>query len=94
MSVLATPLTHTHSPHTPLEGVNASRVGGVCAHETEDFTFTFTATGDGPPVEIRVRRMLKSALRHYGLKASWALPAQAALTKPKTPKPAKRENRA
>lgn len=41
--------------------------------EPEDFTFRFTPIGDGPPLAIRVRRMLKSALRHYGLRAEWAL---------------------
>ena len=30
--------------------------------------FSFQATGDGPPVEIRVRRLLKAALRGYGLR--------------------------
>ena len=68
MSVLGTPLTHTHSPHTPLEGVNASRAGGVCAHETEEFTFTFTATGDGPPTAERSAHAQKrsSQLRAAG----------------------------
>jgi hypothetical protein len=37
-----------------------------------DYTFRFTPTGDGPPLEVRVRRMLKAALRHYGLRAEWA----------------------
>jgi hypothetical protein len=37
----------------------------------ERFVFGFTATGDGPPPAIRVRRMLKTALRCYGLRADW-----------------------
>ncbi len=45
---------------------------GVSACESEDYTFQFVATGDGPPVEIRVRRMLKATLRCYGLRATWA----------------------
>lgn len=32
------------------------------------WTLTFRAEGDGPPVEIRVRRLLKAALRTYGLR--------------------------
>jgi hypothetical protein len=47
------------------------------------FTFSFTATGDGPPAEIRVRRMLKAALRHYGLRASFVpTPATPAASPP------------
>ena len=34
----------------------------------DDWTLTFRATGQGPPVEIRVRRLLKAALRAYGLR--------------------------
>ena len=37
-----------------------------------DFVFRFTAVGAGPPVEVRVRRMLKMALRAYGLHAAFA----------------------
>ena len=29
---------------------------------------TFRAEGDGPPVECRIRRLLKAALRAYGLR--------------------------
>lgn len=32
------------------------------------WTLTFRAEGDGPPVECRVRRLLKAALRCYGLR--------------------------
>jgi len=64
------------------------RISGISAHipltkalipekgpegsEGLDFTFTFRAVGDGPPEAIRIRRMLKSALRCYGLRAKWA----------------------
>ena len=34
----------------------------------DDWTLTFRATGQGPPVAIRVRRLLKAALRSYGLR--------------------------
>ena len=37
-------------------------------HRPDDWTLTFRATGQGPPVEIRVRRLLKAALRAYGLR--------------------------
>ena len=37
-------------------------------HLPDDWTLTFRATGQGPPVEIRVRRLLKAALRTYGLR--------------------------
>lgn len=33
-------------------------------------TVTLTAVGDGPPVEIRLRKALKSLLRH-GIRATW-----------------------
>jgi hypothetical protein len=32
------------------------------------WTLTFRAEGDGPPVEIRIRRLLKAALRVYRLR--------------------------
>lgn len=32
------------------------------------WTLSFIAKGDGPPIEIRVRRLLKSAIRTFGLK--------------------------
>jgi hypothetical protein len=32
------------------------------------WTLSFRAEGPGPPVEIRVRRLLKAALRRYGLR--------------------------
>ncbi len=28
----------------------------------------FEAVGDGPPTAVRIRRLLKGALRHYGLR--------------------------
>ena len=46
-----------------------------------DFTFRFTAEGDWPPVEIRVRRMLKLALRAFGLRACPS-PAASRTTRP------------
>ncbi len=42
-----------------------------------DFAFTFTAEGDGPPVETRMRRLLKAAKRRYGLRVQWALLSKA-----------------
>lgn len=32
------------------------------------WTLTFRAEGDGPPVAVRVRRLLKAALRTYRLR--------------------------
>jgi hypothetical protein len=40
--------------------------------DDEGFIFRFLPIGDGPPAEIRVRRMLKTALRVHKLRASWA----------------------
>ena len=34
------------------------------------WTLTFRSEGDGPPVEIRVRRLLKGALRSHGLRCT------------------------
>lgn len=39
--------------------------------EPEELTVTFKPVGDGPPAAIRFRRMLKDALRIYGLRAEW-----------------------
>jgi hypothetical protein len=36
--------------------------------EAELWHLTFRAEGDGPPVAIRVRRLLKRALRSFGLR--------------------------
>ena len=36
--------------------------------DADVWTLSFKATGEGPPVEIRVRRLLKTALRAYGLR--------------------------
>jgi hypothetical protein len=38
------------------------------AREAELWHLTFRAEGDGPPVAIRVRRLLKRALRSFGLR--------------------------
>jgi hypothetical protein len=32
------------------------------------WVLSFEATGEGPPVEIRIRRLLKTALRAYDLR--------------------------
>lgn len=34
----------------------------------EIWTLQFRAEGNGPPVAVRVRRLLKAALRQYGLR--------------------------
>jgi hypothetical protein len=34
----------------------------------EVWTLSFKATGNGPPAEIRIRQLLKVALRRFGLK--------------------------
>jgi|GEM_PF-4241514 len=38
------------------------------AIDTDIWTLTFRPTGDGPPTEIRIRRLLKHALRALGLR--------------------------
>jgi len=59
------------------EGAKFHILGGNLASspETPDappgkvrWVLTFKAEGDGPPVECRVRRLLKAALRAYGLR--------------------------
>ncbi len=65
-------LTRAHPPSTPRVCANAPR-GGVHARVNmtqprEIWTLDFRAEGDGPPVEIRVRRLLKRALRSFGLR--------------------------
>ena len=37
--------------------------------DDRDYVFRFTPAGVGPPLAIRVRRLLKVALRAYGLRA-------------------------
>lgn len=37
--------------------------------DPETFTVTFRAVGEGPPASVRMRRLLKAALRAYGLKS-------------------------
>lgn len=52
------------------------RPGKACKHITavleaeraETWTLQFSAAGDGPPLAVRIRRLLKAALRGYGLK--------------------------
>lgn len=36
----------------------------------ETYTLTFCATGDGPPLAVRVRHLLKAALRSWGLRCT------------------------
>lgn len=40
----------------------------AAAQQRSAWTLTFRAEGDGPPVELRVRRLLKAALRCHGLR--------------------------
>ncbi|MCY2954813.1 MAG: hypothetical protein NTU53_23020 [Planctomycetota bacterium] len=37
---------------------------------SERWTLVFKAEGDGPPVEVRVRNLLKRALRTWGLRCT------------------------
>lgn len=49
------------------------------------FTVTFQATGrDTTPAVVRLKRLLKSALRGYGLRCIEAKESPAAATKPRT----------
>lgn len=48
------------------------------------WTLTVKAEGDGPPVECRVRRLLKAALRAYGLRCT---AVDATTTTPPAPAP-------
>jgi hypothetical protein len=65
----------TRTPHTPQAAPTraAAWVEGRMARQhrampAEIWTLSFRAEGDGPPVEIRVRRLLKAALRSFGLR--------------------------
>lgn len=46
--------------------------------EADEFVIRLTAEGSGPPLEIRIRKFLKCALRQYRLRASWPTPAKQA----------------
>jgi hypothetical protein len=50
----------TTPPNTPPTAPLAPR--------NEPWTFTVEAVGAGPPTVVRVRRLLKAALRAYGLR--------------------------
>ena len=43
-------------------------MSGTSKKLPDDWHLTFRAEGQGPPVAIRVRRLLKAALRSYGLR--------------------------
>jgi hypothetical protein len=53
------------------ENGSVGDAGIAISPEPVDYTFRFEAAGDGPPLSVRVRKMLKSALRAYRLRASW-----------------------
>jgi len=63
-----TPSLSRATPHTPRMAVNGLRagVGSKGCHyptpEKDRWVLTFKAEGAGPPVECRVRRLLKAAL--------------------------------
>lgn len=54
--------------------------------DLDSFSFRFTATGAGPPLAIRVRRMLKHALRATGLRAEILCSNELSQLKPARPK--------
>jgi hypothetical protein len=60
-------------PHTPCKSQEGSTglVAQKQSHTTADecWLIQLRAEGDGPPLAIRVRRLLKAALRRYGLRA-------------------------
>jgi hypothetical protein len=45
-----------------------ARMPSLRISEAEVWSLNFRAEGDGPPLAIRIRRLLKSALRAYGLR--------------------------
>jgi hypothetical protein len=66
----------THTPHTPravcehTHGLANLRTQTRQEEATlpEVWTLSFRAEGDGPPAELRVRALLKRALRSHGLR--------------------------
>jgi hypothetical protein len=78
--------TRARAPHTPLWVPKDPRAG-VCACDMDTpnagkiiFSVDLRAEGQGPPVEIRLRRFLKCALRSFGLRA-----VEVRQTQPQTP---------
>jgi len=63
-----------------------ARMPSLSISETATWILEFRAEGDGPPAEIRVRRLLKAALRRFGLRCvDHRLDAPAATATPATP---------
>jgi hypothetical protein len=63
-------LAHTHTPPTPPSGTQVPAGAGrvrVCERGTT-VVLTLADTRTGPPFEIRLRRLLKVALRTFGLR--------------------------
>ena len=58
-------LAHTHTPPTPPSGAEMPAGAGrvrLCA------TLTLADTGEGPAFDVRLARLLKVALRTFGMK--------------------------
>jgi hypothetical protein len=73
------------TPHTPNTTHKASLGAGdkpTGKHIGPVWVLAFHAVGDGPPIECRIRQLLKVAIRSFGLRCrSYAVcPVPAALT--------------
>jgi hypothetical protein len=56
-------------PHTPRVGQKSPRGGLSCdPHRLETVVVTLADTPGGPPFPLKVRRLLKAALRSHGLR--------------------------
>ncbi len=54
---------------------------------SERWRVTFEAAGDGPPIEVRMKKLLKAALRAYGLRNVGCEPVPAPAARQATPGP-------
>ena len=55
--------------------------------DRETYLIELRPEGPGPPGEVRLKRLLKAALRHYGLRCSSATTSPGSSTPPTTPGP-------
>ena len=57
------------TPPTPPHTATSAYGAGVCLRKTDTrWTLTFRPEGDGPPAEVRIRRLLKDAIRRHRLR--------------------------
>ncbi len=71
--------SHARTPNTP-QGCASRTLGRGIVRESpsespSNWLMEFRPEGQGPPAAIRVRRLLKAALRAYGLRCVTVYPA-------------------